>query len=139
MRTNFAIVCLYSAISAMVAVAVCPVAQAQPDRQCYLTTAEVVSCFDLTGSGSAHRDCYLVPIGPRCLDEYPPVPSDGGGRIQLPNGEWGVPLPKEQWPEPGEENLGSTPPSKGEQPATKSDEQHPRRTPPSRDSAFIPQ
>jgi hypothetical protein len=122
MSTTTAKACLYPAISAMAALAICPIAQAQPDRQCYQTTARQIYCVDL--SAAAYRDCYLVPQGPRC----PPTLTESNGRFQLPNGQWALPIPKEQWPPPSRENKWPDAPPEGEQPAPTSEQQQPRGT-----------
>ena len=52
MSTKTAKACLYPAIGAMAALALCPAAQAQPERQCYLTTAGSVVCVNLSNNYS---------------------------------------------------------------------------------------
>jgi hypothetical protein len=127
--------CLYPAIGAMVALALCPAAQAQPERQCYLTTAGEAVCVILSNSDSTSRDCYLVPMGPRCF--IPTTLPERSGRVQLPNGEWASPLPEEQWPPPGREIEWPDTPPEGEQPAGTSEEQQPRGARPILDWDFI--
>ena len=126
MSTKTAKACLYPVIGAMAALALCPPAQAQPERQCYLTAAGEAVCVNLADSDSTNRDCYLSPMGPRCF--LPTTLPERNGRVQLPNGEWAAPLPEEKWPPPGREIEWPDAPPEGEQPARTSEEQQPPGT-----------
>jgi hypothetical protein len=101
MSTKIATACLCCAMSAVAFLVICPVANAQPDRQCYLNVAGQKLCFSISNSGSTPRDCYLVPIPAGCF--APTTLPDGVGPIQLPNGQWGLVLPQDLWPPPGHE------------------------------------
>lgn len=127
MSTKTATACLYPAICTMAALSICPVALAGPDRQCYQKPAGEIVCIDLSGSGSEHRDCYLVPIGPRCFN--PTAHPGFDGRVQLPNGEWALPLPRERWPSAGPETRAPTAPPDNDKPASTPDRRPPAGTP----------
>lgn len=135
MSTKTAKACLYPVISAVALLVVCPVAQAQPDRQCYQMVAGRKFCIDLSNSGSTQRDCYLVPMGPRCFISTALPERDG--RIQLPNGQWALPLPQEQWPPPGQE-IQWPYKLEDEQPAQAPEQPQPRGTRHFPDWDFLP-
>lgn len=124
MSTKTAKACMYAAMSALAALAFCPTAQAQPERQCYVTTAGKIVCIDLSSSDSTNRDCYLIPLGPRC---FPTTLPERNGQVQLPGGQWASPLPENQWPAPGQESKWPNTPS-DKQPAGVSEGRQPRDT-----------
>jgi hypothetical protein len=132
MSTRTARECLYIAVAASAAFTICPVAvavAAPANVQCYPTVVGIV-CLDLTPFPWVSRPsdylCMADPPDPGCV--IPSLPPDASVRSRLPNGEWSsspvpvsalppplsggwlpAPLPKDQWPDSGAGNQGSTP------------------------------